>query len=405
LAAPPSSRSCSALAQIRRSSTSLTRCCSGRRAGCERRPARDRRCAVPDRRRDAAHLSVSRSRRAVLVADHHESLLSGAAPAGSRAQLAAVGPADLPRLEQAAIDGGVLLFTLAAVVVTSLIALIPAWRASGRDSADALRAGTLRATLSSTRVSRMLVAGQFALAVVLLVGAGLLIRTAWALAAVDVGFRADHAVTMNVALPARMPAPLRLAFSERLLAAQVRAWRRGRRRHQRVIRERRAADSRLRRRRRTSRAAPRSLDRADVDRSQRRFFRAVGARVVRGRVFTDRDTAASPLVAVVDQSLAQRYWRGEDPIGRRFKRQDARRAGDEWLTVIGVVEDMRREGRDRASTPHVFEWQQQTQSTAADIVVRTRRIRWRRSPASEPGARGGADGDHLVCRHAREPAA
>ena len=67
----------------------------------------------------------------------------------------------------------------------------------------------------------------------------------------------------------------------------------------------------------------------------------------------------------------ERYWPGEDPIGRRFKGQDARRAGDEWITVVGVVEDMRRQGRDRASTPHVFEWRPQTQSATGDLVVRT----------------------------------
>ena len=101
------------------------------------------------------------------------------------------------------------------------------------------------------------------------------------------------------------------------------------------------------------------------------FFRAIGARIVRGRPFNDSDTATSPLVAVVDESLVQRYWPGEDPIGRRFKGQDVRRAGDEWITVVGVVEDMRRQGRDRASTPHVFEWQPQTASATADLVVRT----------------------------------
>jgi predicted permease len=296
----------------------------------------------------------------------------GVAAAVVRA-IAAAGPADLPRLEQAAIDGRVLLFALvAAAVATSLIAMIPAWRASGQDAADVLRAGTSRATHSSTRVSRLLVAGQFALAVVLLVGAGLLIRTAWALDSVDLGFRAGHAVTMNVALPALMPVPQRLAFYERLLA---------RLRSMPGVEAAGAINGLF------ENGAPPILGfRAVEGRSAQPrdrwtaltwtvvsgdFFRAVGARVVRGRVFTDRDTAASPLVAVVDQSLAQRYWPGEDPIGRRFKGQDMRRAGDEWLTVIGVVQDMRRQGRDRASTPHVFEWQPQTQSTGADVVVRT----------------------------------
>jgi predicted permease len=101
------------------------------------------------------------------------------------------------------------------------------------------------------------------------------------------------------------------------------------------------------------------------------YFRAMGTRVLRGRVFTDRDRAETPLVAVIDESLAARYWAGENPIGRRFKGQDPRGAHDEWLTVIGVVEDMRRQGREHAPAPHVFEWQPQSRRDTSDLVIKT----------------------------------
>lgn len=78
-----------------------------------------------------------------------------------------------------------------------------------------------------------------------------------------------------------------------------------------------------------------------------------------------------PLVAVIDESTARRYWPGEDPVGRRFKGQDARRTNDEWLTVIGVVKNMRRQGVDREPTAHVYEWYRQGLNVPRDVVVRT----------------------------------
>ena len=101
------------------------------------------------------------------------------------------------------------------------------------------------------------------------------------------------------------------------------------------------------------------------------YFRAMGTTVLQGRLFTARDGLDAPLVAVIDESLAARYWPGEDPIGRRFKGQDPRGAHDEWLTVIGVVEDMRRQGRERTPAPHVFEWQLQSRRETPDLVIRT----------------------------------
>jgi putative ABC transport system permease protein len=77
-------------------------------------------------------------------------------------------------------------------------------------------------------------------------------------------------------------------------------------------------------------------------------------------------------VAVIDESAAKRYWPGEDPIGKRFKGQDPRGHNDDWLTVIGVVRDMRRNGLEREPLPHVFEWyRQEPASTPPDLVVRT----------------------------------
>jgi predicted permease len=100
------------------------------------------------------------------------------------------------------------------------------------------------------------------------------------------------------------------------------------------------------------------------------YFQAMGVPLLAGRHFNDRDAAQSPLVAIIDERMADRYWPGEDPIGKRFKGQDARGANDDWLTVIGVVRSARRQGLERDATPHVYEWWRQTSFTN-DWVIRT----------------------------------
>src|SRR5262249_4338320 len=103
------------------------------------------------------------------------------------------------------------------------------------------------------------------------------------------------------------------------------------------------------------------------------YFQAMGTPLLRGRYFGPDDVPHSPLVAIIDESMARRYWPGVDPIGKRFKGQDTRGQNDDWLTVIGVVRDMRRSGLEKNPIPHVFE--PSTQAIDGDrtshLVVRT----------------------------------
>jgi predicted lysophospholipase L1 biosynthesis ABC-type transport system permease subunit len=69
--------------------------------------------------------------------------------------------------------------------------------------------------------------------------------------------------------------------------------------------------------------------------------------------------------------MARRYWPGKNPVGKRFKGQDRRGQNDDWLTVVGVVRDIRTHGLERPATPHVYEWYRQSGNATADIVVRT----------------------------------
>jgi putative ABC transport system permease protein len=100
------------------------------------------------------------------------------------------------------------------------------------------------------------------------------------------------------------------------------------------------------------------------------YFRAMGIPLLSGRYFSSRDTAGTPLVSIIDEAMARRYWPNESPLGKRFKGQDARGKNDDWLTVVGVVKSARRQGLEQGPTPHVYEWSKQAGPTT-DWVIRT----------------------------------
>jgi putative ABC transport system permease protein len=108
------------------------------------------------------------------------------------------------------------------------------------------------------------------------------------------------------------------------------------------------------------------------------YFPAMGTTLLKGRLFTDQDGPNSPVVAIIDQSMARRYWPTEDPIGAHVKGLDARGHNDDWVTIVGVVGDMRRGGLEHQPTPHIFTWYKQNllygvpdPSWPGDLVIRT----------------------------------
>jgi putative ABC transport system permease protein len=94
--------------------------------------------------------------------------------------------------------------------------------------------------------------------------------------------------------------------------------------------------------------------------------------LVAGRYFSEQDGPNVPLVAIIDQSMARRYWPNEDPIGKRFRGQDPRGGNDDWIEVVGEVRDMRRNGLERSPIAHVYLWYRQTDEAekAAEFVVK-----------------------------------
>ena len=232
-----------------------------------------------------------------------------------------------------------------AAATTLLIAIVPHVRAGSRTALAArLLSSGPRAGLARHQRGRLrlLVAAQIAIAVLLLVGSGLVLRSFAALRNTDLGFRTSGIAAAQLTLPPRMFADhrRRAADLDRLVAAV--------RRIPGVTNAGLTTNTPLQRTSfdsvYTIEGRP-VLNPNDVPITGHRvvtpdYLRAIGVRLLRGRLLADSDTADAPRVAVITEELARQAWPGEDPIGRRIRRG---RAADThpWLTVVGVVGDVK----------------------------------------------------------------
>jgi predicted permease len=270
---------------------------------------------------------------------------------GVRALLS-LAPSTLPRLELVRLDGAVFLFTLAVSVVTGLLfGLMPAARAARGDAADALRDGAR--TFSSRGASRMrrsLVMAEVALAVVMLSGAGLLVRSLRSLQEVDIGFDPERILTARVSLPPlNYPEDARAIELVRQLEERVRAlpgvvdagimgW-------TPVVGGGGTWSISI-----DGTEAPVIGQAPSVDPQQvtAGFFSTLGVRMVRGRAFTEQDREDAAPVTVVNEAAVRMLWPGQDPVGHTLKMY----GGDvPWVTVVGVVGDLRTRGVENPAPP------------------------------------------------------
>jgi len=283
-------------------------------------------------------------------------------------------PPGIPRMDEARLDAGVLAFTVAVSLLAAIaFGFAPAWKLSRKDPHESLRTGIDLEKHSRIGTRSALVVTQFALAVVLLAGAGLLVRSFLALRAVDPGFQPQHVLTMKVSLASGTP-DSRNAYYDAVVERV------------RVLPGFQAVGEvdTLFELGSMSNLGLRAIEGRTPEPRERwaplswvsvrgNYFRAMGTPLLRGRYFDATDGSHSAVVAIVDESMARRYWPKEDPIGKRFKGQDARGQNDDWLTVVGVVRDMRRSGLERDPIPHVFE--PSTQAIDGDrtayLIVRT----------------------------------
>ena len=275
----------------------------------------------------------------------------------------------LRQLDTIPVDRWVLGFTLLASCLTGILfGLVPAVSALRGDVSEPLKEGGRGSTAGrGSRLRHALVASEVALALVVLAGAGLMIQSMSRLLGVDPGFNPRNVLTMQMSLPQEdlyngPPGHPRFCqdLDERVSAiAGVTAV--GAVGHLPMEGD-----------------AGRSFaveGQPDPGRGHRpgarysvacpNYFKALGVPVLAGREFTHQDTVAAPAVAIVNQTMAQKYWPKESPVGRRILEDDS------WLTVVGVVADVRNWGLDSGNQPQFFRPYTQAAWPVMSVVVRT----------------------------------
>ncbi|HWZ30205.1 MAG TPA: ABC transporter permease [Bryobacteraceae bacterium] len=266
----------------------------------------------------------------------------------TKALLLKFAPAGIPRIENAALDVRVVLFTLALSLATGiLVGLFPALHVSRARPAESLRS-TERGLAPSgvLRWRSVLMAGEIAISMVLLVGAGLLLRSFILVSGIDLGFETEHVIAMNVNLPETryVTADQRFAFFDDL-ANRVTALP--------------GVQSVAFCNRMPMRGGWSGSLRIDTDPTDRNadlqavnpgYFRTLGMPLVRGRELTQADRAGAPRVAVVNLAFVHQFFPGQDAVGHQIRRNQ----NSPLVTIVGVVGDIHRGGKAAPMNPQVY---------------------------------------------------
>jgi predicted permease len=256
----------------------------------------------------------------------------------------------VPRIEEIHIEGSVLAFALGLGTFTGILfGIVPALQATGRELLDFLGQSGRAITGRREGLRSVLVVSEIALALVLLTGAGLMLKSFLRMRAVNPGFRPDNILTMTVDLPDSVYQTTtaiqefhtrtleQLSNIPGVVATGAVNWLplgtslvRG--------------DFHLE----GGRPLPQNYN-VDKPAVSSEYFRIMGIRLVSGRFFSSRDNLNAPSVAIVSQSVARDLWPGEDPIGKRLTLEDDP-APQDWLTIVGVVDDVRQ--KSLTDQPH-----------------------------------------------------
>lgn len=285
-----------------------------------------------------------------------------------------VGGDAIPRAEAIGIDARVLLFTLALAVISAVLAgLLPSIHATKAGLREHLQEGGRESASGGSRKTRSaLIAAEVALAFVLLAGAGILVRTLWSMQQVDRGFDPRGVAVMTVSLPAAL-------FAE---AADVRTF------YARLLEKVRALPGVEHAATATGVLQPLVTTsgiyhiegKPDPPLGQQieypleivspGFFETLRIELVAGRTFSEQDHADAPRTIVVNETFARMAWPGQDPLGRRIKSGTAS-SESPWLTVIGVIKDVRRADVTRVIRPELYVSALQVTPRTQTLIVRT----------------------------------
>jgi predicted permease len=281
----------------------------------------------------------------------------------------------LPRVVGTRIDLAVLLFTTALALVTGILfGILPALQVIRDVNCTALREGGRSQTVgaSSRRLRRLLVSGETAMALILLVSAGLLFKSFIRVLEVNPGFRADGVVKMTTALP-----PEKYSKDEQVAAFFRQALERisrlpgvdsagfldtiplGDGNESGTV----TVDTQ---------SVP--MDRTAFEADQRAvtpgLFKTLGIPLLRGRDFNEGDTAASAPVAVIDETMAEKYWPGQDPIGKRVHTGGGG-SNAPWRTIVGEVGHVRYRTLEARSRTELYMPEEQVAASTMSILVHT----------------------------------
>jgi putative ABC transport system permease protein len=285
-------------------------------------------------------------------------LLGLAVAYGGVRAILALSPDVLPRMEEITVDGRVLAFTALIAIMTGIVfGLVPAMRSSGSPAGPSLREGGRTATSgrSARRLHGVLVVAEFSLALVVLTGAGLLIRTLSQLQSVNPGFNSSHIVTALLTLPqARYAnAPQVTSFYEQLLA--------------RVQNTPGVEAASM-----TMSLPPNLLELTNPFYIEGKpdapgqpapavgeipvgtdYFATLGIPLFRGRLFSDQDRSPGTHVLVINENMARRYFPDQDPVGARVQTGEYSPKG-ELSTIVGVVGNVKYEGLGEKDQPTMY---------------------------------------------------
>jgi predicted permease len=268
-------------------------------------------------------------------------------------------PTDLPRAADVSIDWRVVVFTSSISLLTGILfGLVPLYQSRRVSANDSLKQGGRAVVIDHSRVQNSLTVAQVAIAVILLAGAGLMTKSLWKLTEVSPGFRAEHLLTARLSLPPQyangfvfgtgkhpkislfenellqraqaIPGVKSAAFTSYLpLSGVDNSWA--------FYIEGRAPNP------------PGVFDVANYRPVTAGYFETIGIPVLRGRDFSASDIENSPLVIVINATMAGTWWRGQNPVGQQIRFGD-----DQWRTIVGVVGDVHHAGLGINPEPEMY---------------------------------------------------
>jgi putative ABC transport system permease protein len=289
--------------------------------------------------------------------------------------IVAIGRKVIPQLAAVSLDGRVLAFTASLSLLTGLLfGLVPALRVSAITLSDTLKEGARNISGSQDTFRKALATAEIALSLVLLAGAGLLLRSFSKLYGIDPGFRSDHLLTMDIGLPsAKYPegTDKPLAFYRDLL---------GRINALPGVEHAGAVNVLpLGANFETAATEPEGFVHGPGETPYPEryivtpgYLAAVGIRLVRGRLLTEADQENTPLVALVSNTAAERWWPHQDPIGRRVRVPGFDYQPQPWRIVVGIVQDVKQAGLDAPPAMQIYLPHAQYRTGYLTLVVRTK---------------------------------